>query len=147
MQISFPRYISSTVGRVGYGIAFYNIDKIYISGLQAKFGTNGMVDFTLNIPENAAYCRTTIINDYQNFYCLVGDIEDKYKNTPLDCELTVNEYDFGVRLGYTLNNLGDYISDSSSRSSNIIPIKNAKCILRSHYGTNIFILSDGSKII
>lgn len=76
-KVMMPSTPTSTA-EAGWGLAFYNASKTFISGVNKLVGTNGASLITVTVPDGAAYFRTTYwnytqiqTNNYPEFECYI----------------------------------------------------------------------------
>lgn len=76
-KVMMPSTPTSTA-EAGWGLAFYNASKTFISGVNKLVGTNGASLITVTVPNGAAYFRTTYwnytqiqTNNYPEFECYI----------------------------------------------------------------------------
>lgn len=123
-----------------HGMAFYDADKVYISGQRSYPGAEsiGYRNYTISVPENAAYARFTVLNDEETYgvFTISGktilkgvlDAYDKHvdrvkslvsleDNISIDFSILETgrsiQYSTGVTISNSYNNTTDYIDISA----------------------------------
>jgi len=68
VELTYKRILSIQSAPT-HGMAFYDADKVYISGQRSYTSTEsvGYSDYTISVPENASYARFTVLNDEETY--------------------------------------------------------------------------------
>lgn len=99
-KLSYSRIIVPSQYSPNHGIAFYNSEKTYISGIRSisKGNTSGYETFVADVPEGAMYVRCTIWND---------DFSSTYNIPPF---AIIDEEDYAESIVGKLNAIGSELS-------------------------------------
>jgi len=96
-NVTYKRIVS-TLGTPTYGMAFYNKNKVYISGERCFAGeeTAGYRESTISVPENAVYARFSVYKDTETYgeFALSG--ESKLHNRT---KISISPFKKNVKFG------------------------------------------------
>ena len=92
----------ATAENVSTGLAFYDTNRTYISGIQSLMSSEKGVSLQeYNIPENACYFATTIFNEYaSDFICELYNAENETNLLTISDKKEYSNYDLDWKEGY-----------------------------------------------